>query len=67
LLATISLLVNKNTTNKFSFSPELQKEKTSSSSSSSSGESGEEDFGKIKLGPEEQYYLGLGNKDTLTF
>ena len=67
LLATISLLVNKNTTNKFSFSPELQKEKTSSSSSSSSGESGEEDFSKIKLGPEEQYYLGLGNKDTLTF
>ena len=64
LLATISLLVNKNTTNKFSFTPELQKENTSSSSSSSSGE---EDFGKIKLGPEEQYYLGLGNKQDITF
>lgn len=64
LLATISLLVNKNLSSKFSFIPELQKE-SNSSSSSGSGEG--EDFSKIKLGPEEQYYLGLGNKDTLTF
>lgn len=64
LLATISLLVNKNNTNKFSFTPELQKEKTESSSSESSDSEG---TSKIKLGPEEQYYLGLGNKDTITF
>jgi hypothetical protein len=50
LLATISLLVNKNLSSKFSFIPELQKE-SNSSSSSGSGEG--EDFSKIKLGPEE--------------
>ena len=67
LLATISLLVNKNLSSKFSFIPELQKESNSSSKDGSSSSGGEEDFSKIKLGPEEQYYLGLGNKQDIPF
>jgi len=61
----LSILVNKNNKNKFTFTADLQKEKDDSSSSSSSSSSGGTD--KIKLGPEESYYLGLGDKKNITF
>ena len=64
MAAMISLLVNKNSSSKFTFTPELQHEKDGSSSSSGSGGEG---LDKLKLGPEEQYYLGLGNKQDIPF
>ena len=62
LLSAIIDLVSKGLNNTFNFSAEVHKDPNSSSSES--GEGGES---KIKIGQEERYYLGLGQKQDIQF